>query len=186
MVNEDIIKALFNKRKEPNTHAEKMAHFYGIRGLSYITTGDYNRATENLNKAMSLVPEDAYYPYLLGEVAVGCLDSENSVKYFKQALRLASDEKLIKYRLAEILVILQRFDEAFELDPNDEYILHLILLVVFKRCGECRMCGTCCKGNYLFYMDKKIISEEDFRNVCKEDSCWNDSGRFVSRIFCIR
>lgn len=151
------------------TSDKDLALFFGLRGFCLYKTGKLSEAKKDLEAALEKDPEGIRYAVFLGRIALQENDSTRASRYFKAALEIAPDKLDVKYGLAKILVDTKKYDEAFELDTQDNNILEMIFTDIFKFSGACKKCGKCCQNMQLIYQNNIIGSEEEFYAVCKSD-----------------
>src|SRR5437773_4988115 len=84
----DRYTALAEKTASPATPSEQLARAHGDVGLILMATGYHAAAETSLRNAQALAPNEAQWPYYLGQLFLLTSDRANAVKSFERALEL--------------------------------------------------------------------------------------------------
>ena len=165
---------------EETVEQNQLSAYYNLKGFSFVKLGQLGRGLSYIEKAHYLNPSDMKIILNLSEIYRRAGNPEKAIIYLKTALMLSPDNAEVKNRLAQTLISLKRYDEAFEVDPKDEALVKLILQDPFKFVGGCKRCGKCCQQMLLTANGKLIESEAEFEELCKKDpgfQRWVPSGK---------
>lgn len=152
---------------------EDWAERYNLQGYCFYKLGKLREAEESFKKALDINSSNSRYLNNLAEVYLEGGQIEKAAEIFARLLKLVPDNKNFKIKLARTYAMLKRFDDAFELEPDNKNILILIWRQIFKWRGACKRCGACCRGVVLIREGKVIATEEDFQKACAEDPLYH-------------
>lgn len=165
------------KEVQTQSPTKDLANFYNLRGVCHYKLKQFQEAKENFERATALDPQNTLFLKNLTELALENKEYEKAIPYLKHFIELAPEREDVKLKLAQTFVALKKFDEAWEIKPDNETILNFILGEIFKFGGQCKKCGSCCRGMVLLYKGDLIKSEEQFAKICEESP---DFKRWVS------
>ncbi len=117
---------------------EKQLQSYIALGVGYIRNQEYQRAKDNLNKAINLDPSSAHAHTMMGYVFQLEGENETAEQYFRKSIRLDSDYSLARNNFGAFLFLQKRYEEAAaQLRKASEDKLYARRSQVFENLGMC-------------------------------------------------
>lgn len=116
----------------------KQLESYIALGVGYIRNQEYQRAKDNLSRAIKLDPSSAHAHTMLGYVFQLEGENEAAEQYFRKAIRLDSDYALARNNFGAFLFEHKRFEEAAaQLRKASEDRIYAKRSQVFENLGMC-------------------------------------------------
>ena len=116
----------------------KQLESYIALGVGYIRNQEYQRAKDNLSRAIKLDPTSAHGHTMLGYVFQLEGENEAAEQYFRKAIKLDPDYSLARNNFGAFLFGLKRYDEAAaQLIKASEDRLYARRSQVFENLGMC-------------------------------------------------
>lgn len=107
--------ALFEKILSDQSPFERVDYCLSNMGHIQYLTGQYEKARQLVEKAVSANPKNWFALSVLGEIYLKQNQYDEALSAFQQAYQINSSEIYLILRLAKILQIKKNFDEAFSL-----------------------------------------------------------------------
>lgn len=107
--NEDQLLTELNKKlvNDPNN-----ASLYHDRSLYFLNHGVYNKAMDDIVRALSIDSMNAEYVYTKGDIFFGALKYEQAMAEFSKCLKLDKTHSLANIKMARLLIYLRQYKES--------------------------------------------------------------------------
>ena len=117
---------------------EKQLQSYIALGVGYIRNQEYQRAKDNLNRAIKLDPRSAHAHTMMGYVFQLEGENDTAEQYFRRSIKLDPDYSLARNNFGAFLFAQKRYEQAAaQLRKASEDQLYARRSQVFENLGMC-------------------------------------------------